>query len=208
MRSLLLIRRLPPLLSLEDTFVEDTGNTGTGSGSGTTLPDDGIPRSANAAVLEGSAMSSVMEVRLPGLRRRPRLPFLAATSAVSKLGSMGATMPRSRRAAELEGSPKIWSIELRFLFLLRRRLALSVGRAERVDGAKGRSEDMLRPFLARMFWTFAPLEGKATKIFRVRDVIWGGNLAKRLRFELVFIGNLDSRSIKGSFFAFRIWQIL
>jgi len=135
--------------------VEDTGNTGTGSGSGTTLPDDGIPRSANAAVLEGSAMSSVMEVRLPGLRRRPRLPFLAATSAVSKLGSMGATMPRSRRAAELEGSPKIWSIELRFLFLLRRRLALSVGRAERVDGAKGRSEDMLRPFLARMFWTFA-----------------------------------------------------
>jgi hypothetical protein len=154
LRSLLLIRRLPPLLSLEDTFVEDTGNTGTGSGSGTTLPDDGIPRSANAAVLEGSAMSSVMEVRLPGLRRRPRLPFLAATSAVSKLGSMGATMPRSRRAAELEGSPKIWSIELRFLFLLRRRLALSVGRAERVDGAKGRSEDMLRPFLARMFWTF------------------------------------------------------
>ena len=106
LRSLLLIRRLPPLLSLEDTFVEDTGNTGTGS-SGTTLPDDGIPRSANAAVLEGSAMSSVMEVRLPGLRRRPRLPFLAATSAVSKLGSMGATMPRSRRAAELEGSPKI-----------------------------------------------------------------------------------------------------
>ena len=171
MRSLLLIRRLPPLLSLGDTFVEDTGDTGTGSGSGTTLPDDGIPRSANAAVLEGSAMSSVMEVRLPGLRRRPRLPFLAATSAVSKLGSTGATMPRSRRAAELEGSPKIWSIELRFLFLLRRRLALSVGRAERVDGAKGRSEDMLRPFLARMFWTFAPLEGKATKIFR-RDVLW------------------------------------
>ena len=170
LRSLLLIRRLPPLLSLEDTFVEDTGNTGTGSGSGTTLWDDGIPRSANAAVLEGSAMSSVMEVRLPGLRRRPRLPFLAATSAVSKLGSMGATMPRSRRAAELEGSPKIWSIELRFLFLLRRRLALSVGRAERVDGAKGRSEDMLRPFLARMFWTFArgAEEGALWKIYSLK----------------------------------------
>ena len=49
LRSLLLIRRLPPLLSLEDTFVEDTGDTGTGSGSGTTLPDDGIPRSANGS---------------------------------------------------------------------------------------------------------------------------------------------------------------
>lgn len=104
LRSLLLIRRLPPLLSLEDTFVEDTGDTGSGSGSGTTILD-GIPRSVSAAVLEGSAMSSVMDVRLPGLRRRPRLPFLAAARAVSNLGSTGATIPRSRRAAELSGSP-------------------------------------------------------------------------------------------------------
>ena len=82
---------------------------GNGNGKGVGVLEEGIPRSDSAAVLEGSAMSSVMDVRRPPPPLFLRSLFFLGGGPEdgSKVGSIGATIPRSNKAAELEGSPRI-----------------------------------------------------------------------------------------------------
>ena len=82
---------------------------GNGNGKGVGVLEEGIPRSDSAAVLEGSAMSSVMDVRRPPPPLFLRSLFFlgGGPEEGSKVGSIGATIPRSNKAAELEGSPRI-----------------------------------------------------------------------------------------------------
>ena len=81
---------------------------GNGNGKGVGVLE-GIPRSDSAAVLEGSAMSSVMDVRRPPPPLFLRSLFFLGGGPEdgSKVESIGATIPRSNKAAELEGSPRI-----------------------------------------------------------------------------------------------------
>ena len=85
------------------------GVEGNGNGKGVGVLEEGIPRSDSAAVLEGSAMSSVMDVRRPPPPLFLRSLFFLGGGPEdgSKVGSIGATIPRSNKAAELEGSPRI-----------------------------------------------------------------------------------------------------
>ena len=82
---------------------------GNGNGKGVGVLEEGIPRSDSAAVLEGSAMSSVMDVRRPPPPLFLRSLFFLGGGPEdgSKVESIGATIPRSNKAAELEGSPRI-----------------------------------------------------------------------------------------------------
>ena len=79
------------------------GEIGSGSGTGVA-----IPKVVNAAVLLGSFITSVMLVRRPPLRRF-LLAALAAVAVVAtnSAGFRGATIPKSKSAPLLAGSPRI-----------------------------------------------------------------------------------------------------